>query len=1083
MGTETATILVVDLVGSTELRAAIGEDAAEDLRRRFDRLVADVVAENGGTLVKGLGDGALATFAGAAAAVAAAVGLQQGVEVMARRERQDLAVRVGLSAGDVTVEDGDTFGVPVVEASRLCGAAASGQILASDIVRVLARGRGGHELASVGALDLKGLPDPVEAVAVAWEPLATTTDLRSRSPYVGRAPERALLAERLRAAAGGQGGLVLVAGEPGIGKTRFVTEACAAAYGGDEPLLVLSGGCHDGEEAAYAPFVEAFAEWGRRTPSAAVDRALGPEGPVLGRIVPALRSVLPELAEPADIAPAEATARAHDAVTQVLGRLAEEATVVLVLDDLHWADHATVGLLRAVARRARRGRLLVVGTYRDTDLDRRHPLAEALPLLRREVEPTRIALDGLTLDDVHALLEEVAGQEVPVAFAELLARQTDGNPFFLRELLLHLGDSGALRYEDGAWVAADDLADVIPEGIREVLGRRLSQLSGAANQLLTVGALFDAGFPLAVAAEVAGLGEDEALDAVDEALEARVVAPTEAFDEYAFTHALFRQTLVAELNPSRQVRLHRSLAEGLEKVLASEPTTEQAASLARHWHRSAALPGGDRGVPYAVAAAEGAAARYAHAEARDLYGIALELLSAGDEREEAVRRAHFESAVLARSPAAGLLAEAEELGEWLAGHVGADAAADQLAGAFSLDIGGLPAESQWALAAIGRRWLDPARRDLTWLILRLAELDEADFHDPDQPGIPFDSPARRELTAVFESLPSGVRRSVFLMPSSRAVAEEMLREPVVDDDIGWQALWAAGHQRELAERFRASIERWRAEGGLTGVGLALALLVRVETLLGRYDEAARWLAESHAWLERLPPREQRGVPDPRRRRAGLPGAGRGGRGHGHVVRRPSRHPVGGARHHRLERAHPRPGRAGRGGAGRPRTGDRGDRAGPGLGHQLPDDGLRRRRGAVVARAHRPPRRHRGQPPGQGARARPPLRRGRRPVGHGVAGLPAGRPRRGPRLVRRGPTGAGRGGGGGAAARGRPRRGAPGAAPRRRRGPGAIRGVRGVGPGRVHPPRDGGVARPPRRAGGARRPNLVRARPPPWQGGA
>ncbi|HMQ27741.1 MAG TPA: adenylate/guanylate cyclase domain-containing protein, partial [Acidimicrobiales bacterium] len=214
MGTETATILVVDLVGSTELRAALGEDAAEELRRRFDRLVADVVAEQGGTLIKGLGDGALASFAGAAAAVSAGVSLQQGVDVLARKERQALAVRVGLSAGDVTVEDGDTFGVPVVEASRLCGAAAAGQILAADIVRVLARGRGGHELTPVGALDLKGLPDPVEAVAVGWAPLEASSDLRARSPYVGRERERAVLAERLAAAAEGAGGLVLVAGEP-----------------------------------------------------------------------------------------------------------------------------------------------------------------------------------------------------------------------------------------------------------------------------------------------------------------------------------------------------------------------------------------------------------------------------------------------------------------------------------------------------------------------------------------------------------------------------------------------------------------------------------------------------------------------------------------------------------------------------------------------------------------------------------------------------------------------------------------------------------------------------------------------------
>lgn len=279
----------------------------------------------------------------------------------------------------------------------------------------------------------------------------------------------------------------------------------------------------------------------------------------------------------------------------MLERLAAGRPVVVVLDDLHWADGATVGLLRVVARKATTLPVVVVGTYRDTDLDRRHPLAEALPLLRREVEPTRLALAGLPTEAVHDLLERLADHDVPETFAALLAQQTDGNPFFLREMLIHLADIGALRFEDGVWVAAEDIAAVIPEGVREVVGRRLSLLSEESQRLLGVGALFEVAFPLAVAAEVAGLDEETALDAVDEVLAAQVVTATESFDHYAFSHALFRQTLVAELNPSRQVRAHRTIAEALDKRIGVAPTAAEAAVLARHWHLSAALPGAERG--------------------------------------------------------------------------------------------------------------------------------------------------------------------------------------------------------------------------------------------------------------------------------------------------------------------------------------------------------------------------------------------------------------------------------------------------------------------------------------------------------
>lgn len=169
--THTAIILVTDRVDSTAQRTRVGEDAAESLRRHHDALLAEAITARHGTIVKHLGDGVLATFVGAAEAVAAAIAIQQSVD-------GHFELRVGVSAGDVTIENDDVFGLPVIEASRLCAHAAGGQILVSDLARMLARGRGGHSFESMGALELKGLPDAVMASEVAWDRLDDT-----RVPY------------------------------------------------------------------------------------------------------------------------------------------------------------------------------------------------------------------------------------------------------------------------------------------------------------------------------------------------------------------------------------------------------------------------------------------------------------------------------------------------------------------------------------------------------------------------------------------------------------------------------------------------------------------------------------------------------------------------------------------------------------------------------------------------------------------------------------------------------------------------------------------------------------------------------------
>jgi class 3 adenylate cyclase len=228
-GRSTAVVLFTDLVGSTELRSRLGEEAAEVLRRQHDGLVTGAIEANRGRLVKNLGDGVMATFTGASDALAAAVGIQQALD---RHHRSGasavpLEVRIGVSAGDVAFEEADCFGTPVIEAARLCGAAAGGQILVTEVVRLLAGTGGGYELRPVGPLGLKGLPAPVSACEVAWEPLrapsvpmpALLTDIGR--VFVGRDRELERLQQLWKEAAAGELRIALLAGEPGVGKTRL----------------------------------------------------------------------------------------------------------------------------------------------------------------------------------------------------------------------------------------------------------------------------------------------------------------------------------------------------------------------------------------------------------------------------------------------------------------------------------------------------------------------------------------------------------------------------------------------------------------------------------------------------------------------------------------------------------------------------------------------------------------------------------------------------------------------------------------------------------------------------------------------
>ncbi|MBV8160688.1 MAG: hypothetical protein JO265_07185, partial [Acidimicrobiia bacterium] len=315
-----------------------------------------------------------------------------------------------------------------------------------------------------------------------------------------------------------------------------------------------------------------------------------------------------------------------EAAVELISAVATDRPVLLMLDDLHWSDKPTLLLAREMTRRLADAPVLLLGTYRDTDLNRTHPLAELLADLRKEKAVLRLALSGLPPAALERLL---AGDATLGAWekglARELSRETEGNPLFVREILRHLVETGAIAEEDGRWVPRLELERLgIPEGVKEVIGRRLSRLSDAANRVLRVGAVAGREFDFRLLETVTDVSGDELLDAVDEALATRLLIDVLGRpDRYAFSHALVRETLYDELSTARRLRLHRQIGLALEE-LSGPDVSARLPELAYHFCEAAPAGEAAKAVDYARQGGDRAMAQLGYEEAVRLYGMALE---------------------------------------------------------------------------------------------------------------------------------------------------------------------------------------------------------------------------------------------------------------------------------------------------------------------------------------------------------------------------------------------------------------------------------------------------------------------------
>lgn len=642
--TENVTVLFTDLVGSTELASALTPEAGDELRRAHFSLLRQAIAASGGTEVKNLGDGLMVVFPAASAALSCAVAMQQAIDRDNRSAIRPVGIRVGLSAGEATKEADDYFGDPVIEAARLCARAEGGQILAADLVRANAGRRSPHTFSSLGELELKGLPEPIETLEIGWDPLGddiesaeSTVPLPSRlevgpaGGVVGREVEAALLADALKRVATGEGReVVLVSGDAGQGKTTLVADAARkAAYGG---ACVLLGRCQEDLSASYAPFAEALHHYVTHASEDALRSHVAAHGGELARMVPALAQRLGEVPEPTSTDPDTERYLLYGAVVGLLVQASQPQPVVLVLDDIQWSDKPSLQLLRHVVANAESARVLLLGTFRDSELSASHPLTEVLGALRREAGVHRVELKGFDDTGVLAFMESIAGHQLGDENMELVHavyRETDGNPFFVVEVLRNLTETGAIAQDDnGQWAATRDLSEMaLPNSVREVIGARVARLGERASQVLSVASVIGRDFDFELLDAVTELSADDLLDLLDAAAAAALVRElTDVPGRWCFSHALTQHTLYQDLGATRRARAHRQIAEALE-ALCGEHTGARVGELAHHWFSATQPVNTAKAISYAAQAAEAALAALAPDDAVRYYSQALQLVA------------------------------------------------------------------------------------------------------------------------------------------------------------------------------------------------------------------------------------------------------------------------------------------------------------------------------------------------------------------------------------------------------------------------------------------------------------------------
>ena len=461
---------------------------------------------------------------------------------------------------------------------------------------------------------------------------------------------------------------MLVGGEPGVGKTRLVEQVLETAR--HQRCLTLTGRCYEMEGTApFIPFIEIIEQYTGVVSPKVLRETIGDAAPEVVRLVPELRRLFPDIPPPLELPPEQQRHHLFRNVAEFLERVSRASSTVLLLDDLlQWADTAPLLLLQHLAPLLGRLPVLVLGTYRDVELEVNRPFAATLETLNRKRLAQRLHLQRLPESGVASMLAALGGPLPPAALVAGIYRETEGNPFFVEEEFQHLHEQGSLLGEDGSWRSDLELEDLdVPEGVRLVIGRRLERVSADSRKVLTFGAVVGRGFSLELLEAIGDVTGDALLTALEEVEAAYLIMPMPGrVPRWEFSHALIRQTLAAGLSLPRRQRLHLTVADAIERAAGSN-AEKHASDLAHHLFQAGTTADPARTTRFLALAGDQALAAGAFDEALRHFDDALSIEDEDDQRQSADLR--YKKGQALRSLGQG----DEALEEWraaLAGYEG-----------------------------------------------------------------------------------------------------------------------------------------------------------------------------------------------------------------------------------------------------------------------------------------------------------------------------------------------------------------------------------------------------------------------------